>query len=73
MKMKKSFYKSIKEKDLEDFHLFRNGTLTQNDYYVEYIDQDNLQIRKFFPADFILINEKTKKVFNFISKKTFYE
>lgn len=54
------FYKSIKNKDLENIHIFRNGTNPQNDYYIEYIDKNDSKIRKFFP-DFILINEKNKQ------------
>lgn len=54
------FYKSIKNKDLENIHVFRNGTSPQNDYYIEYIDKNDSKIRKFFP-DFILINEKNKQ------------
>ena len=49
---------NLKNKDLENIHIFRNGISKEEDYYVEYIDQEG-KIRKFFP-DFILINEITK-------------
>ena len=55
------FYLSIINKDnLDNIHLFRNGTNLENDYYIEYIDKNDSKIRKFFP-DFILINEKNKQ------------
>lgn len=56
--IEKEFYKNLKSKDLENIHIFRNGISKEEDYYVEYIDQEG-KIRKFFP-DFILINEITK-------------
>ncbi len=55
------FYQTIINKDnLDNIHLFRNGTNLENDYYIEYIDKNDSKIRKFFP-DFILINEKNKQ------------
>lgn len=54
-------YQSFIDKDnLNNIHLFRNGTNLENDYYIEYIDKNDSKIRKFFP-DFILINEKNKQ------------
>lgn len=55
----REFYKKIISAydNNDDIHIFRNG-VSSNDYYVEYINNNN-QIRKFYP-DFILINEKNK-------------
>lgn len=56
----REFYKEWEKNGLDGVHIFRNGTNRNNDYFVEYIDDEN-KIRAFFP-DFIVINEKTKNV-----------
>lgn len=49
----------------DKIHVFKNGTNIYDknqDFYIQYIDPDNLKIRSFFP-DYILINETTKNAF----------
>ena len=58
----KWFVKKIRNiiKGLPDIHLFRNGVNKNDSFYIEYFDSLD-KVRKFFP-DFILFNNKTKKV-----------